>query len=75
VAETTRDLADYRYDGATIDLLSHADYETGGMSMYDYDLNRVLRTLFVAGIESLIIEHADYDGYHGVRFFGPRHSQ
>jgi len=74
IGEITRDLADYRYDGATIDLLSHATYETGGMSMYDYDLNRVLRTLFRAGIDNLSTEHVDYDGCHGVRFYGRKNS-
>jgi SAM-dependent methyltransferase len=70
VGEITRDLADYRYDGTSVELLSHAGSETGAMSMYDYDLNRVVRTLFLGGIESLITEHTDHGGCHGAWFYG-----
>jgi SAM-dependent methyltransferase len=70
IAEITRDLADYRYDGTTVELLSHAGSPAGGMSMYDYDLNRVLRTLFLGGIESVTTEHTDHGGCHGAWFYG-----
>ena len=70
VAEITRDLADYRYDGTTVELLSHAASEAGSMSMYDYDLNRVVRTLFLGGIESVTLEHTDHGGCHGAWFYG-----
>lgn len=74
IAEITRDLADYRYDGTTVELLSHAGSEAGGMSMYDYDLNRVLRTLFLGGIESVVTEHTDHGGCHGAWFYGRKNA-
>jgi SAM-dependent methyltransferase len=70
VGEITRDLADYRYDGETVDLLSTPDVDVGSMSMYDYDLNRVFRTLFLAGIEEVMAKHTDDAGCHGAWFFG-----
>jgi trans-aconitate methyltransferase len=74
IAEITRDLADYRYDGTTVELLSHAGSPAGGMSMYDYDLNRVLRTLFLGGIESVTTEHTDHGGSHGAWFYGRKNA-
>ena len=74
IGEITRDLADYRYDGATVELLSHAGSERGHMSMYDYDLNRVLRTFFLGGVESVITEHTDHGGCHGAWFYGRKNT-
>jgi len=71
VAEITRDVADHRYDGETVDVLtSRDDAPIGSVSMYDYDLNRVFRTLYLAGIEEVLAEHTDHAGYHGARLFG-----
>ena len=70
----TRDLADYRYDGATVELLSHAGSRRGHMSMYDYDLNRVLRTFFLGGVKSVITEHTDHGGCHGAWFYGRKNT-
>jgi SAM-dependent methyltransferase len=70
-AEIVRDLADYRYDGKTIELLSHKkDAAPGSMSMYDYDMNQVLRILFLGGIKSLVAEHTNHGGCHGAWLFG-----
>ncbi len=74
IGEITRDLADYRYDGATVELLSHAGSERGHMSMYDYDLNRVLRTFFLGGVESVLTEHTDHGGCHGAWFYGRKNT-
>jgi SAM-dependent methyltransferase len=74
VGEVTRDIADYRYDGETVELLtSHTD-DVGSMSMYDYDLNKVFRTLFLAGIEEVMAKHTDDAGCHGAWFFGRKES-
>ncbi len=70
LGEITRDIADYRYDGQTVDLLTTRDAEVGSMSMYDYDLNRVFRTLFLAGIDEVIAQHTDHAGSHGAWLFG-----
>jgi SAM-dependent methyltransferase len=70
VTDITRDLADYRYDGTAIELLSHVDSYPGSPTMYDYDLNRVFRTLFLGGIESVVSEHTDHGGCHGAWFCG-----
>jgi SAM-dependent methyltransferase len=70
VGEIARDIADYRYDGETVELLTSRDADVGSMSMYDYDLNRVFRTLFIAGIEEVLAKHTDDAGCHGAWFFG-----
>ena len=30
------------------------------MSMYDYDMNRVLRLLYLGGVNSVLTEHTDH---------------
>jgi hypothetical protein len=51
-------------------LLSVEDSEHGSMSMYDYDLNRVMRLLYVAGINPVTAQHTDHGGCHGAWLFG-----
>jgi trans-aconitate methyltransferase len=72
VGEITRDVADYRYDGQTVEVLAARDADVGSMSMYDYDLNRVFRTLFLAGIEEVMAKHTDDGGCHGAWFYGQK---
>ncbi len=72
--EITRDIAHYRYDGETVELLATRDADVGSMSMYDYDLNKVFRTLFLAGIEEVMAQHTDDDGCHGAWLFGRKES-
>jgi trans-aconitate methyltransferase len=69
-AEVVRDLADYRYDGHNIELLSIAPSESGAMSMYDYDLNRLMRTLFTHDFDAVTVQHTDHGGCHGAWLFG-----
>jgi trans-aconitate methyltransferase len=69
-AEINRDIADYRYDGETVDVLSTRPPSPGEMSMYDYDLNRVMRHVFLAGFTPLTIDHIDHGGCHGAWIFG-----
>jgi SAM-dependent methyltransferase len=72
-AEIVRDLSDYRYDGHTIELINEpTDDHPGSMSMYDYDMNRVLRILYLGGIETVLTEHTDHAGCHGAWLFGRR---
>jgi SAM-dependent methyltransferase len=70
VGEISRDIADYRYDGETVELLTSKAGDVGSMSMYDYDLNKVFRTLFLAGIEEVLAKHTDDAGCHGAWLFG-----
>ena len=37
---------------------------------HDYDLNKVFRTLFLAGIEEVLAKHTDDAGCHGAWLFG-----
>jgi len=69
--EVERDLGDYRYDGKAVELLSPPSADgAGGMSMYDYDLNRAFHTLFTSGVERLRVDHTDHGGCHGVMLHG-----
>ncbi len=72
--ELLRDIADYRYDGQRVELLSSPKPEVGAMSMYDYDLNRVFRTLYLGGVTSVLTEHTDHGGCHGTWLFGQKHT-
>jgi len=74
-AEIIRDLADHTFDGRTIELLGGPEKASlGSMSMYDYDMNRVLRILFMGGITSVVAEHTNHGGCHGAWVFGQRRS-
>jgi cyclopropane fatty-acyl-phospholipid synthase-like methyltransferase len=68
--EINRDIADYRFDGDTVEVLSTNSPPAGEMTMYDYDFNRIVRTFFLAGISPLTLEHTDHGGCHGAWFFG-----
>ena len=72
-AEIKRELGDHRFDGEFVALLSEGSLPEGEMMMYDYDLNRVMRTLFVAGISPVTIDHTDHGGFHGAWCFGVKH--
>jgi SAM-dependent methyltransferase len=72
--EIVRDIADYRYDGRTVELLSVATSEPGAMSMYDYDLNRLMRLLYTNDFASVLTQHTDHGGCHGVWLFGRKNA-
>jgi len=73
MGELQRDLAEYRYDGESVQLLTTAqDNPPGAMTMYDYDLNAVLSTVFMSGIGELVVHHTNHSGCHGVYLFGFR---
>jgi SAM-dependent methyltransferase len=73
VAELSRDIDTYRYDGERIELLSDpATDEPGAMSMFDYDLNKVFRSLFLGGFGNVWCEHTDHGGCHGIHLFGTK---
>jgi cyclopropane fatty-acyl-phospholipid synthase-like methyltransferase len=68
--EINRDIADYRFDGDSVELLSTTSPPPGEMTMYDYDLNRVMRTFFLAGVSPVTVDHTDHAGCHGAWCFG-----
>jgi cyclopropane fatty-acyl-phospholipid synthase-like methyltransferase len=72
--EVVRDIADYRYDGKTVELLSMATSEPGAMSMYDYDLNRLMRLLYTNDFELVLAQHTDHGGCHGAWLFGMKNA-
>lgn len=67
-----RDLNSWRYDGETISVLETSDHEPGDMSMYDYDLNKVLMIFARAGVREPFLSHTDHGGVHGFWIFGQR---
>jgi SAM-dependent methyltransferase len=70
--EVVRDLGEFSYDGSRIDIFAIAEQDSGGMTMYDYDLNLVFRTLFRRGLSTAWVEHTDHAGCHGMRIFAQR---
>ena len=40
------------------------------MTMFDYDLNRVMRALFTNGFDTVTAQHTDHGGCHGAWIFG-----
>lgn len=73
VGELLRDMGEYVYDGESVRRLSFGSEATvGEMSMFDYDLNAVFRTLHRCGIGSVYTEHTDHGGCHGMRLFARR---
>ncbi|WP_375459154.1 class I SAM-dependent methyltransferase [uncultured Enterovirga sp.] len=65
-----RDLRAWRFDGETLTTLESNDYAVGEMSMYDYDLNRLLMIFARAGIRDVFLRHTDHGGVHGFWIFG-----
>lgn len=71
VQEIIRDLGSFSYDGERI--LKYADPEAisgpGTMSMYDYDLNRIISLLNLKDGQRLLLEHTNHGGCHGIRMY------
>lgn len=66
----SRDLATWRFDGETLTVLEEKSREVGDMSMYDYDMNRVLMIFARIGVRDLFMRHTDHGGVHGFWVFG-----
>jgi 2-polyprenyl-3-methyl-5-hydroxy-6-metoxy-1,4-benzoquinol methylase len=69
VTEILRDLAACSYDGERVLKYSEADSNVGQMSMYDYDLSRVISLLDLAQGQEMLLEHTNHGGCHGVRLY------
>lgn len=62
----------FQYDGQTVRIMDFKEKPIGQMSMYDYDLNRVLFMFVQSGISELKLVHTDHGGAHGFWIFGKR---
>ncbi len=60
-----RDLTSWRFDGETLTTIEERGYEVGAMSMYDYDMNRILMYVARAGVRNVFMRHTDHGGVHG----------
>lgn len=69
MAEVLRDLASFSYDGDRILKYTEVDAKLGEMSMYDYDLSRVLSLLDLREGQEVLLEHTNHSGCHGVRMY------
>lgn len=69
VTSWQRDAHAYRYDGENVGILEFRQVAVGEMSMYDYDLNRVLYSFIRSGLRTVTLVHTDHGGVHGFWLF------
>jgi SAM-dependent methyltransferase len=67
-----RDTYAFSYDGDRAVALEFKETPIGEMSMYDYDLNKVLFIFARSGINKLRLIHTDHGGVHGFWIFGKK---
>jgi SAM-dependent methyltransferase len=67
-----RDLDAYRFDGDTLTILGENTRDPGTMSMYSYDMNRILLTLTRARLGNLFLQPTDHGGNYGFWIFARR---
>ena len=73
LSDALRDVATARFDGTEMKVLRTRDVEkVGAMTMYDYDLGRVLAILTALGFERFWLDHADHAGVHAYWIFSQR---
>jgi SAM-dependent methyltransferase len=73
VSEIVRDLASFSYDGERVLKYTDGDSTPGAMSMYDYDLSRVISLLELKDGQEVLLEHTNHGGCHGVRMYVQKH--
>jgi trans-aconitate methyltransferase len=64
-----RDTYAFAYDGERAVALEFKDTPVGEMSMYDYDMNKVLFVFARSGFGNLQLVHTDHGGVHGFWIF------
>ena len=69
MTEILRDLDSCSYDGERILKYVEPESQSGEMSMYDYDLSRVLSLLTLKEGQEIVLEHTNHGGCHGVRMY------
>ena len=72
VTSLLRDTSALRYDGEVATVLEFNDTSMGEMSMYDYDMNRVLFIFTQNGFSDLRLVHTDHGGVHGFWIFAKK---
>lgn len=72
VTSFIRDASALRYDGEVATVLEFNDTNTGEMSMYDYDMNKVLFIFTKNGFSDLRFVHTDHGGAHGFWIFAKK---
>jgi len=72
VGEVLRDLSSFSYDGERILKYLESSGQPGEMSMYDYDLSRVLSVLDLQTGHEVFLECTVHGGCHGVRIYVQR---
>lgn len=71
--EIARDVGSARYDGLTMTVFTTVPNDAvGSMSMYDYDLGRVLALLTSLLFRNFWLEHTNHGGVHGYWIFSRR---
>lgn len=65
VGEINRDIQLFRYDGERVENYTAGSASSGGMSMYDYDLSRVMAILELAPGAPIYMTKTDHGGCHG----------
>jgi 2-polyprenyl-3-methyl-5-hydroxy-6-metoxy-1,4-benzoquinol methylase len=69
VAEILRDLEAFSYDGDRVTRYVERQSHVGEMSMYDYELSRVISLLDLKEGQEMMLEHTNHGGCHGVRIY------
>ena len=67
-----RDTHAYSYDGESALALEFKETNVGEMSMYDYNMNKILFIFIRSGIHNLHLVHTDHGGVHGFWIFGKK---
>lgn len=70
IRHLTDELQGMRWDGDDIVLTEPVRAAPGSIMMYDYDLGRLLELTVKHGFQSLMTQHTDHGGHHGVILYG-----
>ena len=65
-----RDINAWRFDGETLTTLESREHCTGEMSMYDYDMNRILLMFARYGVRDMLLSFTDHGGAYGFWVLG-----
>lgn len=69
ITEILRDFESYSYDGERVVKYVEGESRVGDMSMYDYDLSRIISLLNLQDGQEVVLEHTNHGGCHGVRMY------
>lgn len=69
IAQLTRDVVRYRYDGEQVINYVNTEEAAGSMSMYDYDMNRVIAVFDISNGQPIHLVKTIHGGNHGVTLY------